>query len=678
MPIVTERYKMHVRDLIKQTKAEVWIPKLEDRVAIVDLEFDNGEVVETNEWYNSISWYYLQSLVKFPEVVITPDMHLGLRSSSSNTLMDILSAISISVFDQVADSNSPKFSEYFGAILYALHSDMYNDCGADTGMIPEYVDMSDIFDYCAVANIPEVKEINASVLPNPESIDNCSLELGKILTQYADQYSCASHYADSLYNRKQVTQIFGAIGYRNDVGGNIFPRPITTGILRGMRDSHDLLIDGVTASIALLNQEEPLQASEYSNRRSDLLAMHIRFIEEGDCGNTDFTLIPKALVATLSPKVFYGLQVANDKGIFTFTRKNAKELMKGDLRVRTVISCKHPDPSKRCSTCYGSLSKQIPEFTNIGNVAQVVWGDKKTQTTMNYKHLAGSSNVSKISMGEDDLQILTPTPDNLAILINANFAKRVKSTPKAEFFIEVATKSLRNLGEINQADMNTINVFNTSTLSKANFILRVPNQPDMKYAINLGFGSRESSFSRSALKHILKTNYTINARGQYVFDFTEYDMTKSLFKLPNKFDHTLVTIRACDQVLLGGASDSREGGSKGGAIKYFKGCKLVPVHKHPTKHVALLSLIEFFNSIYGIHTTHIAVMLAAYLCKGPNDYRMATGDEPYVLGTYSNIMLKRSLGVAMAYQSQEVPFVDPLRYLGEDVDPHPLDQMIRG
>jgi hypothetical protein len=24
------------------------------------------------------------------------------------------------------------------------------------------------------------------------------------------------------------------------------------------------------------------------------------------------------------------------------------------------------------------------------------------------------------------------------------------------------------------------------------------------------------------------------------------------------------------------------------------------------------------------------------------------------------------------------PFVDPLRYLGEEVDPHPLDQMLRG
>jgi hypothetical protein len=678
MPKVTQRYKMHVRDIIKQTKEEVWLPKKENRVAIVDLEFDNGDIVETNEWYNSISWYYLQILSRFPQVTINKEMHLGLRSTSSRTLMEIISTISAAVFNEVEESNSPSFCEYFGGIIYARHSDMYNDCGADTGMIPEYVDMSDIFDYYAIANLPEIKEANAKVLPNPESIDNCSVELGKILTDYADQYSCASHYADSLYNQKQVMQIFGVVGYRNDVGGNIFPRPITTGILAGMRDPYDILIDSVTASIALLNTEEPLQASEYSNRRSDLLAMHIRFIEQGDCGNTDFTLIPKSIVTRLNPKVFYGLQVANNKGIFTFTRENAKELMKGDLRVRTVISCKHPDPSKRCSTCYGSLGKQIPQYTNIGNVAQVVWGDKKTQTTMNYNHLAGSSNVSKISMGEDDLFVLTPTPDNLAILINSDFAKLVKNTKGAELFIEVATKSLRNLGEINHNDINSINVFNTSNLLKANFILRIPDQPDLKYSINLCFGSRESSFSRSALKHILKTNYTINARGQYVFDFTNYAMDKALFNLPNKFDHTLVTIRACDQVLLGGASDSREGGSKGGAIKYFKGCKLVPVHKHPNKHVALLSLIEFFNSIYAIHTTHIAVMLAAYLCKGPNDYRMATGDEPYVLGTYSNIMLKRSLGVAMAYQSQEAPFVDPLRYLGEEVDPHPLDQMLRG
>jgi hypothetical protein len=158
MPKVTQRYKMHVRDIIKQTKEEVWLPKKENRVAIVDLEFDNGDIVETNEWYNSISWYYLQILSRFPQVTINKEMHLGLRSTSSRTLMEIISTISAAVFNEVEESNSPSFCEYFGGIIYALHSDMYNDCGADTGMIPEYVDMSDIFDYYAIANLPEIKE----------------------------------------------------------------------------------------------------------------------------------------------------------------------------------------------------------------------------------------------------------------------------------------------------------------------------------------------------------------------------------------------------------------------------------------------------------------------------------------------------------------------------------------
>jgi hypothetical protein len=679
MTQLTPRYKMHVRDLIAMTKEQVWLPFTEDRVSIVDLEFDNKEVIETNEWYNAICWYYLQTLTPFPEVTVTKDMHLGLRSTSSNVLMGILTAISTAVYDQAKDRHTERFCEYFGEIIYKRHNAMYNDCGTDTGMLGSYVDMSDIFDYCEVADIPELIELNKGILPNPTSIDSCTDKMGEIFMRYADAYSCASHYADNLYNRKQIGQIFGAVGYRNDVGGNIFSRPITTGILMGMRDTYDILIDSVTASIALLNTEEPLQASEYSNRRADLISMHIRSIEAGDCGNTDFTFIPKATVATLQPKVFYGLQIATNKGIFTCTHANAKELIKGDIRVRTVIGCKHPDPAKRCSTCYGSLGMQIPAYTNIGNVAQVCWGDKKTQTTMNYKHLAGSSNVSKISMGDEDLEIINPTPDNLALVFNPDLVKRIRNTKGAEFLIEVATKSLKNLGDINQNDIGTINVFNVSNLLKANFILNIPNQPPIKHSINLCFGSRESSFSRSALKHILKTNYRINARGQYVFDFTDYDMSKAVFKLPNKFDHTLVTIRACDQVWLGGNSDGREGGgSKGGAIKYFKGCKLVPIHKHPSKHHALLSLIEFLNSIYALHTTHVAVMLAAYLCKGNNDYRMATGDEPYVIGTYNNIMLKRSNGVAMAYQSQEALFIDPTRFLGHEVDPHPMDQMLRG
>ncbi len=679
MTQLTPRYKMHVRDLIALTKEQVWLPVTEDRIAIVDLEFDNKDVIETNEWYNCICWYYLQVLASFPEVTVTKEMHLGLRSTSSDTLMGILSAISTAVFSQAKNTDSPRFCEYFGEIILSNHSDKYNDCGTETGMLAAYVDMSDIFDYIEVAELPELIEINKSVLPNPTSIENCADEVGITLMKYADQLSCAGHYADKLYNRKQISQIFGAVGYRNDVGGNIFPRPITAGILKGMRDTYDIMIDSVTASIALLNTEEPLQASEYSNRRSDLISMHIRFIEKGDCGNTDFTFIPKATVATLNPKIFYGLQIATNKGIFTCTPENAKELIKGDIRVRTVIGCKHPDPAKRCSACYGSLGNQIPAYTNIGNVAQVCFGDKKTQTTMNYKHLAGSSNVSKISMGDDDLEVLHPTPDNLALVFNSKLAKRIRDTKGARFLIEVATKSLKNLGDINQNDIDAINVFNVSNLLKANFILSIPNQPDIKHSINLCFGSRESSFSRNALKHILKYNYTINARGQYVFDFTDYDMEKAVFNLPNKFDHTLVTIRACDQVWLGGGSDGKEGGGgKGGAIKYFKGCKLVPIHKHPSKHHALLALIEFLNSIYALHTTHVAVMLAAYLCKGPNDYRLATGDEPYVIGTYSNIMLKRSNGVAMAYQSQEALFIDPTRYLGHEVDPHPMDQMLRG
>lgn len=672
--------KMHVRELVKLTKDEVWKPYLNNTISVVELAFDDGTVVETNDWYNSISWYYLQVFKHYPEVTIDPSMHLGLVSSSSSKLMSILSSISYACFDQAHANLDFGFSEILGELIYQLHMDMYNDCVTDTGYIASYVDVTDIFDFCAVANIPEIIEINKGITPDARSITEATDAIGVVMTKYADQYQIASHFSDELVNRKQIGQIFGPIGYRNGVGGDIYSRPITTGIMAGMRDQYDILIDSVTASIAILNEDEPLSASEYSNRRMDLSSMYVSLVEVGDCGNTDYTRIPHRIVRNLSPEVLLGMHVLHEGELEVVTRKNAKELMQSDVYLRSAISCKHPDPSKVCSVCYGDLYKQIPKWTNIGNVAQVSTGTPKTNTMMSFKHHMGSSAVSKISMGEDDLTVLTPTLDNLALTFNSTLAKQIDRNKDSKLLIEVNTKSVNNLGDINQNDIDNINIFNVSNLSKATFIIKIPGEMDAKHSINLGFGSRECSFSKHALKHIKTANYGISSRGQYIFDFTNFPKDKALFKLPRKFDNTLVTVREIDQVYLGGNGSSKEGGAKGKSIasKYSRGCKLVPIHKYATKHEALIAQIEFLNAIYPLHVTHISVIIKAYLCKGVDDYRMARGDEPYVIGPYHAIMLKRSIGASLAYQSQEIPFTDPARFQPEDIDPHPFDQILRG
>jgi len=192
---------------------------------------------------------------------------------------------------------------------------------------------------------------------------------------------------------RQFQQMFVNISLKPDLYGKIYPTPINTNFMRGMRNERDYFINAMGARKSLITNATYVRNSGYLSRKLSLLVLNQKLAEVEDCESDDYIYVYVENKDIL--KKMKGRNYLEDKVMKVVDHKDTTLLGK-KLKIRSPITCKLGG-NEICHTCYGALHK-VNEF-HIGLTGVFALTNKMTQDLLSTKHLL-QVNAAKISIPE--------------------------------------------------------------------------------------------------------------------------------------------------------------------------------------------------------------------------------------------------------------------------------------
>ena len=643
--------QLAARTIINATENEIW--ELEN-VPNLSLDFDDTTIMTTGR-KTILSWYYWRALAKYDKVPLLSKYHICDRIINKNTLRSMLS----NVFD-IMDIYGEDIKEVLMTETFDMVNTIYN---VFTSRLSRYVRSISAFDLVDVLFHPEVMAANANVEPTEGSIKATKDIIRGVLnkdTSLANN-SLSINNRTEMIRSEQILTLVSAVGFREDIDSNIFPKPILKGYAMGMDELPDVMAESRSASKALHYAKAPLQDSEYFNRKLQLICQIVTNLHNDDCGSTQYLEwhVHKSDLKYIAGQYYY-----SEKGLLP-VRENDNHLVGKVIKMRNALYCWHSDRHGVCNKCYGELSKSIPYKTNIGHVAATTVGEQGSQYIMSIKHHDGSSEAFGIELTEAD-RLFIDGQNNATTFYLSNRRKNKKTK------IIISRSEANNLSMITKfpEKIDTLNVFNITQLCNVIFVTEFNGIEDHNI-IAMSVGSRKAALSTDMLKYLSTKGWGINAKGDYVIDLDEWDFDKALFELPKKQMGVVEFIGTVKSQLIGSDGSSETKSKKGRlAIK--------PLYMYKDPEMALRDVYDLINSTLTVNIAHLSVILLAMSVRDPenHDYDIPLPNEPIRFGTYDNIIDRRSLSVKMAYQGQAKAFTDVVSYMERNRPPHLKDEAL--
>ena len=673
---------MHIRQLISMTTEEIknlpmaWVKVESD----VGSKYFNPRELELS----SLFWGCIRPAPA--NVPIGLDIIIDSDELSIKHILDVQSAVIMVSRDSAIAANDERSAEAEGIAAYRGAMDLYNYAVIN---LSRYVSSSSIFDYIEVSRNKEIKAIRESVLPTEVSITDGYKKCQNVIRNSPElkNNKLSMYVRNGLVQEKQIMQCVYNIGFRTDIDNRIFSLPCLDGYLHGIRNLNDSMAESRTSSMSLLLSENPLQDTEYLNRRVDQHTMYVRQLVPGDCGNRTLMEVPFVMVKNHFKSLLGQEIILNDKRVFLRNHHRKEILAKEEpILMRSLLHCKNNDPSNVCMACYGDLGHSYPRFSNIGHIAETSIGSSNAQNVLSFKHYVGSAEVSEIRLDAFNQRFLVALKSNRGIKFN------ISTLRNKRFKVVVKADDAKNIGDIRQIDIDKLDIFRITTLNTINIeVYDKQGKLVEEMPVSMKFGSRNASFSSEALTYLKSKPWGFTDKGNYVMDFSDWNFDNEVFTLPMKHDSPMEYIGALAKTLISGKRSAKGKKSMDGsdkdeaaitkaieAMTRYRGVDLKPLCAHETKEDAMLSLFALTNITGKLNIVHCAVIVKAYLNKSPTDKNMPRGDEPYVIGTFSDNMKFRSMGPQMSFQNQVAPFLEANNYTSPLPDGNPLDQFLEG
>lgn len=537
---------------------------------------------------------------------------------------------------------------------------LHNDC---CRYLTPYITSSTAKELREIIHHPEMEEIYAQWL------DACEkLRLGEIQVQDAHHalekaYASASYHLHNnpdfshngyarafkakIIDHKQFLQVVVSRGFVVDIDNYQFPEPVISSFGRGIHHIGDLAKVSRDASIAEIQSHEPVQKSDYLNRRLQLLASIIQKIIPGDCGTPErlpWKISDKDDLKSAVGQYFIDEETGEERPI----RTKDKHLIGKVIQIRSASLCHHLHQYGVCEKCLGRISRSIPAPFRIGHLSVIGALSAFVQLFLSAKHLITSRQSTEFeldAMTASYMRFPNKTDHNQLMMIS-------KYVGSKEHHVELSflVDELKLITDIeNGLSAPDIQITTASSITEATVNLTLRNGETRIDTLKLSDLGRRTHLTKDFIMYIIDnpSMVTIHRKRVYI-DLALWDKTKPVIMIPHKVTGVMDFMVSFEKTIIYGARNMNiDAQTPTGISDMMRMC------------------YNIVRQCVDIPVSHLGVMIASLLIRNKQalDYRLPLPGGKREFSTLPQISVSRSYSQAMAFEKRLEYYQNPANLL---------------
>jgi hypothetical protein len=523
----------------------------------------------------------------------------------------------------------------------------------------EWVETLSLDDYVDLVESPEIKKALEEVEPNRKSVAECHDKIAKLLLNAPDlaKNTLAEFCRSKFISMGQVLQCIAPKGYPTEIDSRYFQYPILNSFLTGLNTLYESASESRSATKAMYYSKDHVEKGEYFQRKMQLGTFPVARLFKGDCGAT------KYLQITMREDLLYafaGKYMLTKDGSLKPIWKTSTELVGQTIMLRTTLHCNRWHEHGVCQKCFGYLGHSIVSGSNLGHITSSELCKDASQALLAVKHSDATVDVADISLGDLEQLYLTGVGDesesaDLRLLHN----DQLKGLRLA-----IEERYVKNIHDIKVVDdLSKLTLSNTTSIYSMQLWFTDEDGFDQAVRLVVANGSRMASLTLPALEYVRKAGWTITEDGTYVIDMKDWEYDDSLLSLPVQHANMLEYIN--DVETFSRSSGKGEGEGSRDRLTNYENLEQ-----------GLMLFNDLVSSKLSINIAHQEVVLSCMTARSTTDARFPRTPSEGVIMPYEELMRKRSLSGALAYEHLERIYGVPDTYLNQNRCYHPMDALL--
>lgn len=644
----------HVRDLC-QMPNEMLISLLPED-DFHQVQFDDGGVIEATPNETVYSHLFWKLLNNYPTTPIAPKHHIVSVLKGLPLTTDSHRRLLTNILKSIVTHNAlwlPEQKEMILKDIYQSISDAQRFL-----MISTEADVIslDVLDFVSIAHYPPVLAYVDEAKADPGKIKYAYEGIIKIIKtdpKFTNN-NLAKAVRANMVKMNQVVQCIAFRGFPTEVDGTIYPEPIWSNYTDGNRKFYDFIADSRTAAKSHFYSDSALKDSEYRARKFQLYAMVLERIVYEDCGSDRLIAWPvKGQKYDDAGTVTYSGDLGRLVGKYYCLNKGEPlQIIQGDedhligrtIWIRSVLTCKHPDPHAVCHVCTGELSQNISRFANLGHLGTVTTSGQLTQNILSIKHVNMSSVTLRILLGDHERRYLNTGDSGEGFFIN-----EPKQGEKIELIVlrdEIPGLLDFQNQEYDEAKISHVSLPRISSISS--IVLKIWRAVKGGHEVGMVtlkvvMRQQKPMLSRELLSFLTKRGWAVDESNNFIFDMTDWDYKNDPILVLQSKEESFVDL--ADEVKTMIQSSQKHH-------------KKRLIENAPA--ILLQELFDVVNSKLNINILSMETIIYGLMVHSDVNYALGrTSDNP-VLGLGDALTIHRSLGSAMAFQNHEDALLEPM------------------
>lgn len=653
--------QFHARTLF-DTHLYEWPCKQYEKFVLI---FDDGDTMVTNTFRTEVSRKLWMAHEHYPDLNIYKRHHIGNGPLSNDRLQDVTSAINKDLHD-LYEGDTTYDREKTWYLLQCTFQRVYNECIVEYS---QYIRGSTSFDFLDLYNYPPIKEIREGLEPNSLSIERGNHKVTKIIMDdpLLTRNPIVSNIRARTVKMEQLLQIILVRGYNTDIDSHIYNKPIMGNYFSGIRRVDEALMESTLAAKSIIFTGQPLEQTEYANRKMQFPSHQVDLLVMNDCGSKKYGVIEitKDRIKDMEGLNFIHPETGKMRSL---QLSDLKEFEGMSLKFRLPFYCAYRHQNCICKVCYGDLAYSIPYGTNIGHTASTMTQSEVSQRVLKVKHSEPSTVSDPININPEERPYILPGMKSNEICLNPRLAEKG---------IKLLLRSTSSQNLINASKLPILKALDLAQGGSAarhtqfkdvTFETPSDSKIPLRHHVSVSRGARLSYLTNDFLRFFLKQGFKIQDDGYYHIDLTEWDFNNPAFELPNRHMN-MKDFAAEVEVFIRSTRES--------SLRHLGGLRQLKQYDDPVE--ALLDLWELISSKVPVAMNHVAVVMTSMMVRKfgkTGDMRIPPLDEPFRFAKYDEIMQGRSLGALFAYQGGKAALEDIDQYLNTERDPHLMDLFV--
>lgn len=631
------------------------------------VEFDNG-VVDMTMRQIHISWYYWGMYRQFQGAVLIKEGIIT-RPFTAATHRKLGSILVWHIFN--TNKVDTKYTIWdLSKVFYEITNDIYNMSCTE---LSAYVTTTSIHDLVEILDDENVKaakvEYNRVIRETDYDEIPVSNEIKKVhgvvtntlfnRPDYLMHNGIKKLCLAGLVNKGQMVQLIGPRGYVHDIDGGVFPYPVDKGYAEGLDTIYDSFIESRSASRASIMNTDPLEQSEYFNRKVQLMTSIIMDHVHVPGGCTGYVTVP--YLVEEDDLVLLKGKYHMKNGIPVLIWDTIDDLIGETIELRSITACGYHDVQRVCTVCLGWWHNIVPERTNLGFALATPLCAMISQTIMSTKHYEGSSISKQIELNAASsrwLQLNAKYPDKLYL---TDFSS------KGNLLIRIEAEYVRHLSQILQIDISELPISRLTTIPVIG-ITHTDSTGELLGPFDrlvLEVSGVGVHLSGELLEYIKEHGWG-SGKGYIEISLNNWGTNKPIFNTPRKGDNIMVffnDVKSFIEPNKNTTTKITDFRTRAGAINEFISILRRRLNK---------STGQEFN-IVQVEILVRAMQMVDYDAKR---YELPHPSQEFQYQDLKRVLFNRSLTGLLAYQEQYSQLLESSWILNEQKTHHLLDDIL--